>query len=175
MSGARHLKRAALRHLAMGYYKMIDAPQIVQLAARQVAVIRMLVPREQIQNEMGPAVQELYAAIAAQGIPPAGPWFTHHFRRPGDTFDFEAGVPVASQVTAVGRIQATVWPAMKVARTVYSGGYEGLGAAWGEFIKWTEAQKLKTSPELWEVYTTGPESGADAAQWRTELNLPLTD
>jgi effector-binding domain-containing protein len=153
---------------------MIDAPQIVQLAARPIAVIRMHVPRAEIRTVMGPAVQELYGAIAAQGIIPAGPWFTHHFRRPADTFDFEAGVPVSAQVTTAGRMQPSVWPAMKVARTVYSGGYEGLGGAWGEFIAWTEARKLKTSPELWEVYTAGPESSADAAQWRTELNLPLT-
>jgi hypothetical protein len=31
------------------------------------------------------------AAVAAQGIAPAGPWFTHHLRMDPATFDFEIG------------------------------------------------------------------------------------
>jgi effector-binding domain-containing protein len=31
----------------------------------------------------------------------------------------------------------------------------------------------QTTGEFWEVYTTGPESGSDPKQWRTELNLVL--
>ena len=80
---------------------------------------------------MGPGIGEVMAAIAAQGLTPAGPWFTHHLRRPTDTFDFEICVPIAAPVTATGRVKPGRWPAMKVARTIYHGEYEGLGAAWG--------------------------------------------
>lgn len=152
---------------------MIETPQIVELPARPIAVVRLLVPRAEIEKHMDPAVRELYATAAAQGIVPAGPFFTHHFRRPTDSFDFEAGIPVGSQITPSGRVQNAVWPAMRVARTVYPGPYEGLGEAWGQFIKWVGQQQLNASPELWEVYLKGPESSPDPASWRTELNLPL--
>jgi len=60
-----------------------------------------------------------------------------------------------------------------VARTVFHGGYEDLGAAWGEFGKWISANGFTPAADLWEVYLAGPESGSDPATWRTELNRPL--
>ena len=153
---------------------MLDTPQITQTAAQLTAIIHLTVPREEIRNVMGPGIGEVMAAVAAQGIAPAGPWFTHHLRMDPDTFDFEVGVPVTAPVVAVGRVKAGQWPAMKVARTVYHGEYEGLGAAWGEFMAWIAAQGLTPGPDLWECYAAGPESSPDPSTWRTELNRPLT-
>ena len=68
-------------------------------------------------------IGELLATIAAQGIAPSGPVFTHHLRRPTDTFDFEISVSVSAPVVASGRVQPGTWPAMKVARTFYHGAY----------------------------------------------------
>jgi len=152
---------------------MSDTPHIIQTADQHIAVIHVTVAMSEIRQVMGPTISELYAAIAAQGIAPAGPWFTHHLRRPTDSFDFEVGVPVASPVSAAGRMKPSRWPAMKVARSVYRGPYEGLGGAWGGFIKWVADQGHTTTPDLWEQYVVGPESGGDASTWRTELNLPL--
>jgi len=66
-------------------------------------------------------------------------------------------------------------PAVRVARTVYHGPYEGLGEAWAVFMDWVEAQGLKPAENRWECYATGPESGLDPAKYRTELNRPLLD
>ena len=85
---------------------MIDTPQITQVAAQQTAVIRLTVPRKEIRNVMGPGIGELRAAVAAQGIAPAGPWFTHHLRMDPEIFDFEICVPVTAPVAAVGRVEA---------------------------------------------------------------------
>ena len=68
----------------------------------------------------------LMAAVAAQGIVPAGPWFTHHLRMDPATFDFEICVPVTAPVAASGRVKAGHLPATTVARTAYHGPYEGL-------------------------------------------------
>jgi effector-binding domain-containing protein len=153
---------------------MIDTPHITQTAAQQTAIIHLTIPREEIRNVMGPGLGELMAAIAAQGIAPAGPWFTHHLRMDPDTFDFEIGVPVTAPVTAAGRMKAGQLPATKVARTIFHGNYEGLGAAWGEFDAWIAAQGHTPGADLWECYVAGPESNPDPATWRTELNRPLT-
>jgi effector-binding domain-containing protein len=90
-----------------------------------------------------------------------------------DIFDFEIGVPVNSAVTATGRVKPSQRPAMKVARTIYRGAYEGLPSAWGEFEAWIAAQGHTSAVDLWECYAAGPESSSDPANWRTELTRPL--
>jgi effector-binding domain-containing protein len=152
---------------------MIDKPRIVETTDQLTAVLHLTVPREEIQTAMGPGVCEVFAAVAAQAIAPAGPWFTHHLRRPTDTFDFEICVPVTRPMTESGRVVPSRWPAMKVVRTVYRGPYEGLGAAWGEFLEWIAANSYQPALDLWERYLAGPESSQDPADWRTELNQPL--
>ena len=76
-------------------------------------------------------------------------------------------------VTPSGRVRPGRMPAMRVARTIYSGGYDGLGAAWGAFTRWIDEQGYRAADDFWEVYRVGPESSLDSANWRTELNRPL--
>ncbi len=153
---------------------MIDKPQITQTAAQPAAVIHFTIPREEIRNVMGPGIGELMATVAAQGIAPAGPVYSHHFRMDPKTFDFELGLPVAAPVSAAGRVKPGDLPAAAVARTVYHGSYEGLGAAWLEFDAWIAAEGHTPAQDLWECYLAGPESSPNPADWRTELNRPLT-
>jgi effector-binding domain-containing protein len=152
---------------------MIDTPQITQTADQLTAVIRLTIPREEMRTVMGPGIKELMAAIADQGIAPSGPWFTHHLRMDPATFDFEIGVPVSAPVAAAGRVKPGRLPASRVARTIFHGGYEGLGGAWGELGAWIAAQGHTPGTDLWECYVAGPESSPDATTWRTELNRPL--
>ena len=154
---------------------MLETPEITQTAAQPTAVIRLTIPRAEIRNVMGPGIGELMATVAAQGIAPAGAWFTHHFRMDPEVFDFEIGIPVASEVTAAGRVVPAQWPAKKVARAVYQGPYEGLGSAWREFDAWVAERGHAASDDRFERYVKGPESGADPATFRTELSRPLAD
>jgi len=154
---------------------MIDTPEIAKTSRQSAATIRLTIQREDIQRVMGPAIKEVFAAIAAQGIKPAGPVFSHHFRMEPGMFDFAVGVPVNQPVAAAGRVVPGELPASTVLRTVYHGGYEGLGAAWGEFDSWIANHGYSVAGDLWECYVTGPESGPDSSGWRTELNRPLAD
>jgi effector-binding domain-containing protein len=152
---------------------MIAKPEVVQTTEQPSAMIRLTIPRNEIQQVMGPGYQEVMAAVAAQGIVPAGPWFTHHLRMDPEVFDFELGVPIAAPITPVGRVVAGTLPATRVARTIYTGGYEGLGDAWAEFDAWIAAEGHTPGLNLWESFVAGPESGPDPDAWRTELNRPL--
>ncbi|MEP7123654.1 MAG: GyrI-like domain-containing protein [Byssovorax sp.] len=154
---------------------MIDQPQIIQTTARHTALIHLTIPKAEIRHVMGPTLKELMGAVAAQGIALAGPWLTHHRRMVPDIFDFEVSVPVATPITAVGRVQPGEWPAIKVARTVYHGGYERLSDGWIELMAWIAAEGHTPAPDLWEVYLVGPESSPDPASWCTELSRPLID
>lgn len=154
---------------------MLETPQITTTTNQLTAIIHVTVPRAEIQQVMGPGFGELFGTLAAQGIAPTGPAFCHHLKITPEVFDFEISVPVASPVTASGRVRQSQWPAMKVVRTVYQGPYEGLGPAWCEFDGWINAQKLQAAGDLWEVYLTGPESGGDPSTYRTQLNRPLVE
>jgi effector-binding domain-containing protein len=152
---------------------VLEKPQIVETKAQDIAVIHVVVPAEEIQRVMAPGLQELLAEVQRQGVKQTGPWFTHHLKMPGATFDFEIGVPVEKPVEASGRVRPSRLRATQVARTTYVGPYEGLGQAWGEFMKWINQNTRAEADDFWEVYALGPESGADASQYRTELNRPL--
>lgn len=152
---------------------MLEPPRIVESPAQQTAVIHLTVPRSEIQQVMGPGIQEVMTTLAAQGIAPTGPWFSRHFRIEPATFDFEISVPVSRPVAPTGRVRPGALPAARVARAVFRGPYEGLGAAWGELKGWIAAQGLKEAPTLWEVYLTDPGANPDPSTWRTELNQPL--
>ena len=152
---------------------MLDEPKIVQTPEQKVAVIHLTIPRNKIQEEMGPGHNELMSTLKAQGITPAGPWFSHHLRMDPAVFDFEIGVPVTAEVKAAGRVKPGTLPAATVARTTYRGGYEGLGSAWGEFEAWLTKNGHATAPDLWEVYSAGPETGNDPSLYRAELNRPI--
>jgi effector-binding domain-containing protein len=154
---------------------MIEPPHITQTTEQHTAALHLTVPSDQIRSVMGSGVAEVLAALSAQGIAPTGPWFTHHFRRPTDTFDFQIWFPVAQPIAPSGRVVPGTWPAMTVARTVYHGDYSGLPAAWGEFHQWIDANGHKTTLDLWERYLVNPDSSPDPSSWRTELNRPLID
>ncbi len=121
----------------------------------------------------GPGLCELMTAIVEQGVAPAGPWFTHQLRMTAEIFDFETGVPVAATVAAAGRVKPGQLPATTVARTIYHGPYEGLGAAWDEFDAWVADNGHTPGTDLWECYVEGSDSNPDPAASRTELNRPL--
>ena len=154
---------------------MLDTPQFIQTDEQLTAVIHLTVPRAEISDVMGPAITEITSTIAAQGATITGPCFSYHQKRPTDIFDFEVGFPVSQPITAAGRVKMSKLPAVKVVQTIYQGGYEGLGAAWGEFCKWIEAKELNVQESLWECCLTDPESNPDPAKWRTELNRPLSE
>ena len=152
---------------------MIEKPTIIDVSARLIAVLPITVARDKIRTVMSPGIQELKAILKDQNIAPTGTWFTHHFRRPTDTFDFEIGITVALPVAASGRVGPATMPAMCATRAIYSGAYEGLTPAWGEFLDWIEANGYQRTPDLWEHYLSGPEANPDPTTWRTELIQPL--
>ncbi len=152
---------------------MLSPPQIIQTSTQSAAVIHLTAPRKEMMKVFSPAVGELMAALAAQGVKPESAVFAHHIKMSPEIFDFELGVKVSAPVKATGRIKPGELPAAKVAHSLYSGPYEGLPTAWAEFDKWIKANGLKPAADLWELYTVGPQTTPDPAGWRTELNRPL--
>ena len=152
---------------------MIETPQLTETSAQLCAMIHLTVPRSEIRTVMGPGLSEVKAVVKAQGIGSPGAWFTHHLKMDPATFDFEICVPLTAPVTPVGRVTPGETPVVRIARTIYHGPYEGLGAAWSEFHTWLETNGHATGPDIYERYLVGPESSPNPADWRTELIKPL--
>jgi effector-binding domain-containing protein len=152
---------------------MIDTPHLTDSAEQFAAVIHLDIPRTEMMQAFGPAVNELLAALAAQGIAPQGAAFAHHLAMTPERFDFELGFFVDTAIVATGRVRPGVLRAARVARTVYHGAYEGLPDAWGEFIRWIETHGHTPAADLWEWYVVGPHLSLNPADWRTELSRPL--
>jgi len=152
---------------------MLEKPQLLRTDELLTAVVHLIVPRTEISTVMGPAITEILSVLAAQEAAIIGPCFSYHRQRPTDIFNFEVGFPVINAITPVGRVKMSKLPAANIVRTTYRGSYEELGTAWWEFCSWIEAEGLKPQESLWETYIFGPESSADSAKWRTELNRPL--
>jgi effector-binding domain-containing protein len=152
---------------------MIAAPIIVQANAQSAAAVHVTAPRIDIQNAMGPAIGEVYATLAAQGMQPTGPWFTYHLQAPSYLFDFHACVPIDGTVMPVGRVTNLQRPAATVACAVYQGDYSDLGPAWSELHAWIKANGRMPASTFWESYLIGPDTTLDPQAWRTELNQSL--
>ena len=88
---------------------MISEPEIVDLPAQTVAYIHVTVARAEIMQAMHAGLEELSAVLKAQNVAPTGPWFTHHVRRPNETFDFRICFPVNESVTHEGRVYSGEW------------------------------------------------------------------
>jgi effector-binding domain-containing protein len=157
----------------MPTFSMIEPPKIIQTDEQITAIIHLTVPRDEIRLVMGPAIEEIIAALTDQGVKPAGPLFSYHWKRPIETFDFEVGFPINEPIKPVGRVSMSKLPATKAVRTIYHGDYEGLAAAWGQFCELIDIAQLNVQENLWEAYLVGPESSLDPNQWCTELNRPL--
>jgi effector-binding domain-containing protein len=154
---------------------MIESPRVETSEAQTTAVIRIEVPRAEIQKVMEPAIAEVLHVLQAQGVQPTGPLFSYHHRMDPAVFDFEVGFPVGRPVRPSGRVVPSRLPSATVARAVYRGPYEGLGTGWGELMEWMKTEGHEGGPTLWERYLAGPETGPDTSKWRTELNRPLVE
>jgi len=150
-------------------------PEVVLLPELRFARFPVRIEREKIRETMGPVIREVFRVVAAQGLVPAGPWFTHHLHAPDTHFDFEACVPVSEGIRPEGKVVPGFRPERKAARGIHRGAYEGLGVSWAEFRARVASQGLLVGEDLWEAYAVGPEHSADSTDWRTELYLPLRD
>lgn len=152
---------------------MLTEPLVTLSESSIIAAIRLTIPRTAIQSEMGPAINEVLAALAAQSLRPVGPLISHHLTLSSTTFDFEVGFPIDGSLSPAGRVFQSSIPESKVIRAIYQGPYDGLFAAWSEFDRKVKALNRKVRPDIWERYLRGPESGPDASNFLTELNVPL--
>jgi effector-binding domain-containing protein len=151
----------------------MSEPEIVEMAERPTAVIRGVVPAEELPSFYDRSFPALFRAAQEQGVSPVSAAFGLYRGLPADTVDLEVGFVTDRPVRPDGDVVPSTLPAGRVARSVHAGGFEGLGASWEELRSWMHEEGLTPGPVFWEVYLTEPSPDMDPADLRTELNWPI--
>ncbi|HET8930688.1 MAG TPA: hypothetical protein VFN21_08530 [Acidimicrobiales bacterium] len=121
----------------------------------------------------------IFAALDGAGSVVCGPPLSLHSRIPTDTADLALGVPVTAalanelELSSGFRVVGTPCPTGPVAATSYLGGYEGLGEAWGRFMRDIAAAGHTPGTTFFEAYVLNPAETPDLSKLRTDLVLFL--
>lgn len=141
--------------------------ELVEVPPQSAAVVHAHVTRDEIAGFIGAAFGEVMQTLTAQGLAPAGPPFGC-FVPGGDGFDVDAGFPTTGAVAPAGRVVAYEVPGGLVARTMHTGGYGEVAAAYEAVAEWVAGHGYVATAPPWETYLDGPE----VAEPRTVVSMP---
>ena len=143
--------------------------QTKQIDAQPILSIRTTATMDRIGEVMGPLFGEVYGRIKQGGQEPSGMPFAIYHSMDGDAIDLECGMPIASPMEGVGRVQAGELPAGTVAMVTHMGPYDTLRQTWAALTEWS----LQPAGAPWEVYVTDPDAEPDQSKWRTDIFFPV--
>ena len=147
-----------------------------ELAPQPIVSLRDRRAAADLPAFLGHAFGELFGRLGLLGVTPAGEPFVIYHEFGPDGIDAEVCVPVAEFVSATGRIQTRVLPAVTVARTLHVGPYEELGAAYAALTAWVGDHGYEAAGPTQERYLNGPGGAGEPvwpAEYRTEVEIPI--
>ncbi len=121
------------------------------------------------------ALGELYATLAAQGAPAAGPAGGMYA---DELFTDEVGratvfVPCDRELRATGRVTSTVIPPVELATILHSGSHRDVDQAYGALAAHVAGHELAVDGPIREYYLVGRNDTQDETSWRTEIGWPI--
>lgn len=145
------------------------------VAAVPAAAIREIVNVKDAMSWYQGALGELYATLAAQGVPTAGPGggiFSNALfsRERGQATIF---VPAGGMVRPMGRVKPLVVRAVELATIVHAGSHAGIDRAYGTLAAYVTEHALAVEGPIREYYLTGWRDTPDETAWRTEIGWPI--
>lgn len=151
-------------------YELVDLPSI------KAAALHLTIPRSDVSEEMGPAVNAVLGAITSSGLSPIGPMFAYHLSVSDTHFDFEVGFPISGDLAPIGKVRTIELPAVSAFKTTHIGPYMGLYEAWTAFGAEYKARypQQTRKQQFREIYRVGPETTLDETKWETDLFIPIS-
>jgi DNA-binding transcriptional MerR regulator/effector-binding domain-containing protein len=147
---------------------------------RSVPVTSTLAITEPVtMNDLGgwwvEAFAELYGALVAAGVEPAGPGGALY---PNELFELEKGevvvfVPVAAEIAPSGRADPLDIPAAELAITVHEGTIHDIDQAYGALGTYVAQRELGVEGPIRENYLVTYTHTEDESQHRTEVCWPV--
>ena len=147
--------------------------ELHELHPREAAVVRVAVPRDQLQGALAEAMGEVSRGMNEAGVPLAGPPFARYLSFDATRVVAEIGFPVIRPAPRVGRVEPVVLPGGLAASMIHLGGYERIAETYQALHRAiAEIVRHPTGPG-WEVYWSDPAAEPDPSTWRTELLIPI--
>lgn len=143
------------------------------LQPQLTASVRLRVAPEQLGEELGKGLAEVWEAIQAQGVVMGGPPFARYFVYEPQSLDLEAGCPVKSPAAAAGRVGPNRLPGGMAAVGLHLGPYHSLRQTYFELAEWMQARGYEPNDDPWESYLTDPDLVPNPADWETEVIWPV--
>jgi DNA-binding transcriptional MerR regulator len=121
------------------------------------------------------AFTELYGAVRAAGLRPAGPAGTLYS---GEVFEWERGevtafVPVAGAAVGTGRAGLLEVPPAELAIAMHEGAFAELDRTYGALGTYVTERELGVDGPIREYYVVSPLDTDDEARYRTEVAWPV--
>jgi DNA-binding transcriptional MerR regulator len=143
--------------------------------ALRAPAISATVRREEVGVWWRTALDELYAALEAAGVAPAGP--PGGLYAPG-LFAEDEGVatlflPAGADVPPAGRVVMTEVPPAELAVTVHAGSDAEVGRTYAELGTYVAERLLAADGPVRENYLVGALDTDDESRWRTEICWPV--
>ncbi len=152
----------------------------VELIAIPAQTIAYLAAHGSVRN-MKPAFERLLAAVAEAGLAPLGPpmaRFDLDMEDP-ENADYEVAVPIAigphgKVPDKTGEVHTGTLPAHEALVITHKGPYDEIIRGYTALTEELNALGYAVVGPASEVYLVGPDSGADPADYITEVRLPVS-
>ncbi|TFC01699.1 AraC family transcriptional regulator [Cryobacterium adonitolivorans] len=145
----------------------------VELEPRTLLGVHERVMMADLTEYFGRAFEVSAAALAAQGLAPAGPPVALYHGMPTDSIDVTAGFPIVGPAQATAGVVVTELPAGAAIASIYTGPYDGMTRTYDQIAAWLREHNLTPRVDMWEEYLAGPETNPDPATWQTRIVFPL--
>jgi hypothetical protein len=135
---------------------------------------RDVVPATGLSDFFASALGAAAGGIAADGGTITGPPTAVYRGQPGGSFDVLAGFPAMMPGEAQPEgLEAVALPAGAALSHVHEGSYDTLASTYELLTAEFTARGARMPDLMWEKYLVGPDSGADPAEWQTQVVFPL--
>lgn len=125
---------------------------------------------------MGAAYMKVGQFMAANGLKQAGAPISINKSWEGDTFEFDAAIPVdrmpAEAVPAESPVQVRESYAGAALRVVHTGSYHGLSDTYEKFLAYVAAHGIETNGDSWDQFVSDP-GNTPESELITHLYMPV--
>lgn len=143
--------------------------------ATKAAAITQVVDVKEALSWFQGALGELYATVATQHVPTAGPAGGMFSNALFSDARGEATIflPCSNTVRPMGRVMPLVVPKIELATVMHVGPHTDIDLAYGALATYVAHHALATEGPIREYYVVGLRDTPDAAAWRTEIGWPI--
>ena len=147
--------------------------EIVEQVGTPTIGIRRTIPVDQMQEFFSDSYGRLFEEIGSSNLVVTGAPYGRYRGIPSDTYDVEAGVPIAEPTTSHDEFVAGQLPEVEAVEFIHVGPYDTLRQSYDAIGTWMSEQDIIPGAEMWEMYLSDPMEEPDPSKWETKIVWPV--